>query len=70
MVPTIEFPLCSCFFVGFYASKLQKLEGFRKIKEISYMIGTRILKMDPEIAEMIEVKVGTRHLEIDILPLQ
>ena len=34
------------------------------------MIGTRILKIDLKIAEIIEVKVGTRHLEIDILLLQ
>ena len=33
------------------------------------MIGTRILTIDSEIAEIIEVKVGTRHLEIDILLL-
>ena len=38
--------------------------------EIGYMIGTRILKIDLKIAEIIEVKVGTRHLEIDILLLQ
>ena len=34
------------------------------------MIGTRIFKIDLEIAEIIEVKVGTRHFEIDILLLQ
>ena len=34
------------------------------------MIATRILKIDFEIAEIFEVKVGTRHLEIDILLLQ
>ena len=34
------------------------------------MIATRILKIDFEIDEIIEVKVGTRHLEIDILLLQ
>ena len=34
------------------------------------MIATRIFKFDLEIAEIIEVKVGTRHLEIDILVLQ
>ena len=34
------------------------------------MIGTGILKIDLKIAEIIEVKVGTRHLEIDILLLQ
>ena len=33
------------------------------------MIATRIFKFDLEIAEIIEVKVGTRHLEIDILLL-
>ena len=33
------------------------------------MIGTRILKIDLEIAEIFEVKDGTRHLEIDILLL-
>ena len=33
------------------------------------MIGTRILKIDLEIAEIIEVKVGNHHLEIDILLL-
>ena len=37
--------------------------------EICYMIGTRIFKIDLEIAEIIEVKVGTRHFEIDILLL-
>ena len=33
------------------------------------MIGTRILKIDLEKAEIIEVKVGNHHLEIDILLL-
>ena len=33
------------------------------------MIGTRILKINIEIAEIIEVKVGKHHLEIDILLL-
>ena len=34
------------------------------------MIATRIFKFDLEIAEIIEFKVGTRHLEINILLLQ
>ena len=34
------------------------------------MIATRILKIDLEIAETIDIKVGTHHLEIDILLLQ
>ena len=33
------------------------------------MIGTKILKIDLEIPEIIEVKVGNHHLEIDILLL-
>ena len=33
------------------------------------MIGTRILKINLEIAEIIEVKVGNHHLEIYILVL-
>ena len=34
------------------------------------MIGTRIFKIDLEIAQIIEVKVGTRHFEIYILLVQ
>ena len=34
------------------------------------MIGTRILKIELEITEIIEVKVGNHHLEIDILLLR
>ena len=33
------------------------------------MIGTRFLKIRLELAEIIKVKVGNRHLEIDILLL-
>ena len=33
------------------------------------MIGTKILKIDLEIPEIIEVKVGNHHLEIHILLL-
>ena len=33
------------------------------------MIGTRILKIDLEMAEIIEVKVATCHIEIIFLPL-
>ena len=40
-----------------------------KMQEICYMIHTRILKIDLEIVEIIEVKVGNHHLEIDILLL-
>ena len=37
--------------------------------EICYILATKILKIDLEIAEIIEVKVGTRHFEIYILLL-
>ena len=33
-------------------------------------MGTRIFKIDSEIAEILEDKVGTRHFEIYILLLQ
>ena len=33
------------------------------------MIGTRILKIDSDIAEIIEVKVATFNIEIVFLPL-
>ena len=45
-------------------------DHFSTALEICYMIATRILKIDLEIAKIFEVKVGTRHLEIDILVLQ
>ena len=35
--------------------------------EICYILATRILSIDLEINEIIEVKVSTRNLEIDIL---
>ena len=43
---------------------------FTKIQEIFYMIGTRILEIDSEIAEIFGVKDSTCYLEIDILLLQ
>ena len=42
---------------------------FEKIQENCHLIGTRIFKIDSEIAEIFEIKDGTRHLEIDILLL-
>ena len=33
------------------------------------MIGTKILKIDSELAETFEVKDGTHHLEVDIFLL-
>ena len=54
-----------CCFVSFYSTKIQKLGEFYNIQEICYMIGTRILKIDSELAEIFEVKDGTRNLEIE-----
>ena len=34
-----------------------------------WIFATKILKIDLKIAEIIEVKVGTRHLEIDIFAI-
>ena len=48
---------------------MQKSGQFKKIQEICYMIGTRILKIDLEIAEINKVKVATFHMEIIFLPL-
>ena len=58
-----------CYFVGFYSTKIQKLGEYKKIQEIFYKISTENLKLDLELAEIIDVKDGTRHLEIDILLL-
>ena len=46
-----------------------KVRTFLKNWEICYMIGTRILKFDLEIAEIIEIKVATFNMEIIFLPL-
>ena len=40
---------------------MQTVGEFWKIQEICYMIGTRILKIDSEIAEIIDDKVATPH---------
>ena len=40
-----------------------------KVQEICYVMSTGILKINLEIAEIIDVKVGNHHLEINILLL-
>ena len=40
-----------------------------KVREVLKNSGTRILKIDSEMAEIIEVKVATCHIEIIFLPL-
>ena len=68
--PISKFPLCFCHFLGFWSTYRGTSDLYSTALEICYMIATRILKIDLEIAEIFEVKVGTRHLEIDILLLQ
>ena len=65
--PAKLFPLGYLLFCQLLLIQISKV--FCKIQEICYQIGTRILKIDLEIAEIIEVKVGNHHLEIDILLL-
>ena len=55
---------CLKFFFDFAAkihpkSKMQMLWEFYKIQEICSKIGTRIFKIDQEMTEKIELKVGT-----------
>ena len=57
------------FALSLASTQFQKLGHFDQIQEICYQIGTRILKIDLEIAEITKVKVGNHHLEIDILLL-
>ena len=49
-VPQYWLHFVFCYFVSFYSTKIQKLIWFKKIQEICYMIGTKILKIDSEIA--------------------
>ena len=57
--PIIEFPLCFGCFLGFWSTFRGTSDLYSTALEICYMIGTKILKIDLEIAEIIEVKVGT-----------
>ena len=57
-----------CHFLGFW-STYRRTDLFSTALEIRYIIATRILTINLEISEIIEVKVGTRHVEIDILLL-
>ena len=69
-VPQYWLHFVFCYYLGFWSTYRGSSDLFSTALEICYMIGTRILKIDLEIAEIIEVKVGTRHLEINILLLQ
>ena len=43
--------------------------GFRNRQDLLLMMGTRILKIDVEMAEKIEVEVGIFNNEINFLPI-
>ena len=62
-------PLSFCHFLGFWSTYRGTSDLYSTALEICYVIATRILKIDLEIAEIFEVKVGTRHLEIDIFAI-
>ena len=57
------------FFAVLSASTLPKYKSWVSFTIFRKLIGTRILKIDSELAEIFEVKDGTNHLEIDILLL-
>ena len=62
-------PLCFCHFLGSRITYRGTSDLYSTALEICYILATKILKIDLEIAEIIEVKVGTRHLEIDIFAI-
>ena len=67
--PVKLFRLCFCHFLGFWSTYRGFSDLYSTALEICYKIGTRILKIDLEIAEIIEVKVATFNIEIIFLPL-
>ena len=69
-VPQYWLHFVFCYFVGFYSTKIQKLGEYKKIQEICYKIGTKNLKIDLELAGIIDVKVATYNTKIIFLPLR
>ena len=62
--PISKFPLCFCHFLGFWSTYRGTSELYSTALEICYILATRIFKFDLEIAEIIEVKVGTCKTKI------
>jgi len=62
--PISKVPLCFCHFLGFWSTYRGTSDLYSTALEICYMIATRIFKFDLEIAEIIEVKVGTCKTKI------
>ena len=53
-----------CNFLGFWSTYRETSDLYSTALEICYMIATRFFEIDPEIAEIIEVKVGTCDTKI------
>ena len=65
-----NFTQCYAFVVvGFWSTYTGTSDLYSTALEICYMIGTRIFKIDFEIAEIIEVKGGTCNTKIIFLTL-
>ena len=57
--PKSQTSLCFWHFLGFWSTYRGTSDLYSAALEICYMIATKILKFDSDIAEIIEVKVGT-----------
>ena len=62
--PISKVPLCFGCFLGFWSTFRGTSDLYSTALEICYIIATRILKIDSEIAEIIEVKDGTCETKI------
>ena len=62
--PAKLFTLGYLLFCQLLLMQISKVGTFFKIQEICYMIGTKILKIDLEIAEIIEIEDGTCNTKI------
>ena len=58
-----------CYFLRFWSKYKGTSDLYSTALETCYMIATRAFEFDSEIAEIIEVKVGTHHIEIDIFKI-
>ena len=66
-VPKVR--LCFCHFLGFWSTYRGTSYLYSTALEICYNLATRIFKFDSEIADIIEVKVGTCNTKIIFLTL-
>ena len=66
--PILLDPLSFCHFLGFWSTYKGLFDHFSTALEICYMIATRILKIDLETAQIIEVKIATCNTKIIFLP--